>query len=138
MSSILSFASIALTVFGMVYSGIYIWLQLAPSTETTDKRAAALVGSIRWAMILSLIFAFLSFLLGNANPSYAIVSRLGKLYSTLTILWIVVLIVCGLAMSYLFLAKNRFRPGSVRSIHAIFKVALWGALAAGVLSWLFG
>ena len=137
MSSMLSFASIALTAFGILFTLIYLCLQLlGPAAD--PKRSRGLLRSMRNAVLLSLLFAFLSFLLGKELSPAEAVRSLSRLYSVITVCWLAAALLCGVAAALSFISRTAYRDERVQAIRRAFVNAVFGAVFGGALTWLLG
>ena len=137
MSSMLSFASVALTAFGVLFTLIYLCLQLFDSAAD-PKRSKGLLRAMRYAMLLSLIFAFLSFLLGKEVSPAEAVRSLSRLYSVITVCWLGAALLCGVAAAWAFISRAAYRDERVQAIRRAFVNAVFGAVFGGALTWLLG
>ena len=105
-------------------------------TDLSDRNASVLKIT-RTSVVLTMVFALLSCLLSNSGEIEAAIQRTTTLYTVVAISWLVVLLLCGIAMIFSLVSKKTFKAELAKSVKKIFVIALWGSIVAMVLSWLF-
>lgn len=138
MSIVLFISTIILNLAGVVFAATYIWLNSFSKITDLTSRNISILKITRTSMVLSLIFALLSCLLTNTGSIDSAINRATVLYSIIAISWLIVLLVCGIAMFVAFVSKSTFKDDLLRSIKKIFVVALTGAVFGMLLAWLLG
>ena len=134
----LYFAALAITGFGVIFTAVYLWQQIFVWAEDSAARSKGLLGAIRYAVFLSLLFAFLSFLLGKNDSPAEAVARLCRLYSVVAACWLGGALLSGVAAVSLFLSKYEYRDERVKAVRRAFRTSVFGAVIAGFLTWLLG
>ena len=138
MSVLLFISTIVLDVAGVAFAATYIWLNAFSKITDLASRNTSILKISRASMLLSLVFALLSCLLTNSGIVDGAISRATILYSIIAISWLVVLLVCGVAMFIAFISKTTFKDGLLRSLKKIFSIAITGAVIGMILAWLLG
>ena len=138
MSKILYFSTIALNISGVVFSLVYIGLNLFSKAGDVGVRSETSLKIIKASVTWSLIFAFLSCLFLNTRVVSEAIARTSKLYSTIAVSWLVVILVCGVSMLLMLASRKAIRSGLLQAIKKLFSVAMTGAIIAMLLSWLLG
>lgn len=137
MSKILFVSTLVLNFSGVIFALVYIWLNVFSRITDLEDRNASIIKITKTSMVLSMIFAFLSCLISNVDAIGFAIQQTTKLYSIMAISWLIVLLICGLAMLYAIVIKASFRKELVQTIKMIFKIALWGSIISMILAWLF-
>lgn len=137
MSTVLFVSTMILNFAGIAFAAVYVWLNVFSKITDLSDRNASVLKIARTSVILTLIFALLSCLLSNSGEIEAAIQRTTTLYSVIAISWLVVLLLCGIAMIFSLVSKKTFKAELAKSIKKIFVIALCGAIVAMVLSWLF-
>lgn len=138
MSIVLFISTIILNLAGVAFAATYIWLNSFSKITDLTSRNISILKITRTSMVLSLVFALLSCLLTNTGSIDSAINRATVLYSIIAISWLIVLLVCGIAMFVAFVSKSTFKDDLLRSIKKIFVVALTGAIFGMLLAWLLG
>lgn len=138
MSKILYFSTIALNISGVVFSLVYIGLNLFSKAGDVSVRSETSLKIIKASVTWSLIFAFLSCLFLNTRVVSEAIARTSKLYSTIAVSWLAVILVCGVSMLLMLASRKAIRSGLLQAIKKLFSVAMTGAIIAMLLSWLLG
>ncbi len=138
MSKILYFSTIALNISGVVFSLVYIGLNLFSKAGDVGVRSETSLKIIKASVTWSLIFAFLSCLFLNTRVVSEAIARTSKLYSTIAVSWLAVILVCGVSMLLMLASRKAIRSGLLQAIKKLFSVAMTGAIIAMLLSWLLG
>lgn len=137
MSTVLVVSTMILNFAGIAFAAIYIWLNVFSTVIDLAERNASVLKITKISMVLSMVFALLSCLLTNTGDVEAAIARATMLYSVIAISWLAVLLLCGVAMFLSLVSKKTFRREITKSVKNIGIIALWGAVAGMVLSWLF-
>ncbi|MBR4550211.1 MAG: hypothetical protein IKO83_09905 [Oscillospiraceae bacterium] len=138
MSKILYFSTIALNISGVVFSLVYIGLNLFSKAGDVGVRSETSLKIIKASVTWSLIFAFLSCLFLNTRVVSEAIARTSKLYSTIAVSWLAVILACGVSMLLMLASRKAIRSGLLQAIKKLFSVAMTGAIIAMLLSWLLG
>ena len=138
MTILLFVSTIVLNFSGIAFAAVYIWLNAFSKIKDVDARNASIIKTSKVSMGLSLIFALLSCLLASSDIVDDAIARAHVLYSIIAISWLIVLLGCGIAMLVAFISKSDFKTNLLKSIKKIFVIAVVGALAGVVFSWLLG
>lgn len=138
MSKILYFSTIVLNISGVVFSLVYIGLNLFSKAGDVGVRSETSLKIIKASVTWSLIFAFLSCLFLNTRVVSEAIARTSKLYSTIAVSWLAVILVCGVSMLLMLASRKAIRSGLLQAIKKLFSVAMTGAIIAMLLSWLLG
>ena len=138
MSVLLFISTIVLNLAGVAFAATYIWLNSFSKIADLSSRNTSILKISRASMILSIVFSLLSCLLTDSRTVDGAISRPTILYSIIAISWLVVILGCGIAMFIAFISKKTFKDSLLQSIKKIFTIAITGALAGMVLSWLLG
>lgn len=138
MSVLLFISTIVLDVTGVAFAATYIWLNSFSKITDLAARNTSILKISRASMLLSLVFALLSCLLTNSGTVDGAISRVTILYSIIAISWLVVLLVCGVAMFIAFISKTTFKDSLLRSFKKIISIAITGAVIGMILAWLLG
>ena len=136
MSIILSISTVVLCLAGVAFSLAYIWLNTFSKITDLEARNTSILKISKEAMILSLVFAFLTCLLSNSEYVTDTISRTSKLYSFIASSWLIVILGCGISMLIAVISKNKYRESLLASIKKIFSTALIGSIVGMVLAWL--
>lgn len=137
MSTVLVISTMILNFAGIAFAAIYIWLNVFSTVTELSERNASALRITKVSMVLSMVFSLLSCLLSDAGDVEAAIARATSLYSVIAISWLVVLLLCGIAMFLSLISRKTFRREAAQSVKNIVFIALWGAVAGMVLSWLF-
>lgn len=137
MSTVLYVSTMILNFAGIAFAAVYVWLNVfSKITDLSDRNASVLMIT-RTSVVLTMVFALLSCLLSNSGEIEAAIQRTTTLYTIVAISWLVVLLLCGIAMIFSLVSKKTFKAELAKSVKKIFVIALWGSIVAMVLSWLF-
>ncbi len=137
MSTVLYVSTMILNFAGIAFAAVYVWLNAFSKITDLSDRNASVLKIIRTSVILTMVFALLSCLLSNSGEIEAAIQRTTTLYTVVAIGWLVVLLLCGIAMIFSLVSRKTFKPELAKSVKKIFVIALWGSVVAMVLSWLF-
>ncbi len=137
MSTILFIATLVLNLAGIVFSAVYIWLNVFSHITDLAERNRGILKITRASMYLSLVFALLSCLLSDNAVIAEAIKSTGTLYTVIAISWLAVLFLCGVAMLFSFLSKSTFKRDLMATVKKIFTVSLTGSIIAVVLTWVF-
>lgn len=138
MSTIVFILTVIIAVAGVIFSAIYIWLNAFSSVNNLDERNKSLVNIIRTTLVLPLIFAFVSYLISNIEYIETAIAATSRLYLIITICWIVVLVMWGIAMAFTMLSKKDSSMDTVHTLSKIFPICIIGIIISTVFAWLFG
>ena len=136
MSTLLAITSLVLACLGVVCSGCYLWSKLSSEGLDTESEKT-LMKILRPCRLFCLVLAFVSFLFNKTADPAAAVAALGRLYTIITICWLLVLIGCFAALTLSSLPGSRFHKSSPIVVRDVLINALWGAGIAALLAWLF-
>ena len=137
MSTVLYVSTIILNFAGIAFAAVYVWLNVFSKITDLSDRNASVLKITRTSVVLTMVFALLSCLLSNSGEIEAAIQRTTTLYTVVAISWLVVLLLCGIAMIFSLVSKKTFKAELAKSVKKIFVIALWGSIVAMVLSWLF-
>ena len=137
MSTVLYVSTMILNFAGIAFAAVYVWLNVFSKITDLSDRNASVLKITRTSVVLTMVFALLSCLLSNSGEIEAAIQRTTTLYTVVTISWLVVLLLCGIAMIFSLVSKKTFKAELAKSVKKIFVIALWGSIVAMVLSWLF-
>ena len=137
MSTVLYVSTMILNFAGIAFAAVYVWLNVFSKITDLDDRNATVLKITRTSVVLTMVFALLSCLLSNSGEIEAAIQRTTTLYTVVAISWLVVLLLCGIAMIFSLVSKKTFKAELAKSVKKIFVIALWGSIVAMVLSWLF-
>lgn len=136
MTIILFVATLVLNLSGVLFSGVYLWINLSRRYTDLSDRNENVLKITRVSLVTSLAFSFLSCLLADASLIAAF-SRTVLLYSVIMITWLAVIVACGIVMLLTLISKDRYSPDVSRAVKKLFRIALPGAIFALILTWLF-
>jgi len=137
MSTVLYVSTMILNFAGIAFAAVYVWLNVFSKITDLSDRNASVLKITRTSVVLTMVFALLSCLLSNSGEIEAAIQRTTTLYTVVAISWLVVLLLCGIAMIFSLVSKKTFKAELAKSVKKIFVIALWGSIVAMVLSWLF-
>lgn len=137
MSTVLYVSTMILNFAGIAFAAVYVWLNVFSKITDLSDRNASVLKITRTSVVLTMAFALLSCLLSNSGEIEAAIQRTTTLYTVVAISWLVVLLLCGIAMIFSLVSKKTFKAELAKSVKKIFVIALWGSIVAMVLSWLF-
>ena len=137
MSTVLYVSTMILNFAGIAFAAVYVWLNVFSKITDLSDRSASVLKITRTSVVLTMVFALLSCLLSNSGEIEAAIQRTTTLYTVVAISWLVVLLLCGIAMIFSLVSKKTFKAELTKSVKKIFVIALWGSIVAMVLSWLF-
>jgi len=137
MSTALYVSTMILNFAGIAFAAVYVWLNVFSKITDLSDRNASVLKITRTSVVLTMVFALLSCLLSNSGEIEAAIQRTTTLYTVVAISWLVVLLLCGIAMIFSLVSKKTFKAELAKSVKKIFVIALWGSIVAMVLSWLF-
>ena len=138
MSKLLSVSTVVLCISGALFACTYLWLNAFSKVSDLSVRNESILKIIKASVGWSLVFALLSCLLINDGAFYDGIDRAAKLYSTIAVTWLIVLLVCGLSMLAVFISKKEIRAEFPGSVKKLFSTALTGVIIGMLLSWLLG
>lgn len=137
MSTVLYVSTMILNFAGIAFAAVYVWLNVFSKITDLSDRNVSVLKITRTSVVLTMVFALLSCLLSNSGEIEAAIQRTTTLYTVVAISWLVVLLLCGIAMIFSLVSKKTFKAELAKSVKKIFVIALWGSIMAMVLSWLF-
>lgn len=138
MSFIIYILTAIIAAAGVIFSAIYIWLNAFSSVSNLDERNKSLMKIIRATMVLPLIFAFISYLISNVAYIETAIAATSRLYLIITICWIIVLVMWGIAMTFTLPSKKDSSMDTVHTLSKLFPISLIGIIISAVFAWLFG
>jgi len=137
MSTVLFVSTIVLNFAGIAFAAVYVWLNVFSKITDLTERNANVLKITKVTVILTMVFALLSCLLSNTGEIDVAIQRTTTLYSLVAISWLIVILLCGIAMIFSLVSKKTFKTELVNSVKKIFVIALCGSIVSMVLSWLF-
>lgn len=137
MSIILFCTTLLLDIACLLFAGAYLWINVFGSYRDLDARNGSIIRFSRVSMILSLVFAFLTSFIGNADTVDKAIAQSMALFIIIAITWLIVLLGYVGMMVYLAVSKRNFKPDLPKTLRRIFSIALPGAIIAFVMAWLF-
>lgn len=137
MSTVLFVSTIVLNLAGIAFAAVYVWLNVFSKITDLTERNANVLKITKVTVILTMVFALLSCLLSNTGEIDVAIQRTTMLYSLVAISWLIVILLCGIAMIFSLVSKKTFKTELVNSVKKIFVIALCGSIVSMVLSWLF-
>lgn len=137
MSTVLYVSTMILNFAGIAFAAVYVWLNVFSKITDLSDRNASVLKITRTSVVLTMVFTLLSCLLSNSGEIETAIQRTTTLYTVVAISWLVVLLLCGIAMIFSLVSRKTFKPELAKSVKKIFIIALWGSIVAMVLSWLF-
>lgn len=137
MFTVLYVSTMILNFAGIAFAAVYVWLNVFSKITDLSDRNASVLKITRTSVVLTMVFALLSCLLSNSGEIEAAIQRTTTLYTIVAISWLVVLLLCGIAMIFSLVSKKAFKAELAKSVKKILVIALWGSIVAMVLSWLF-
>lgn len=136
-TNILFYSTLVLNFAGVIFSCIYLWINLDNSFLYLADRNAKIIKITKTSMIISIIFGFLTCLLSDSVSIEAAIEKSALLFTIISISWLVVLVGCGIVMLFTVISKTTYRESTARAIKSLFTIALPGAIICLVLTWLF-
>ena len=137
MTTILFISTLTLNFAGLIFAGIFLWMNYFGGFSDLSNRNKSSLKIIKISMIISMVFAFLTCLLTESAEITEAISKTAQLYIIIAITWIAVILGCGVLMIIRTISKNPFKTELTDAIKKLFKYALIGAIIALVLAWLF-
>lgn len=136
MANILYISTLALNYSAIVFSLVYIWINIFSKISDVSERSTNIYKITKAAMWMSILFALATCLFTRSDDAYMATYRASKLYSNISISWLIVLFCYGIAMLCLFVSKKKFSTVIAKSLKNIFKISMTGASISILLSWL--
>ena len=136
MSTVLYYTTIVLSSLGALFALTYLIMNAIGKSSSLNDRNAALLSVTRASMILSLIFALLTCLLGDASEIDVAILTADKLYTSIAITWLGVILASGISLLCTVIFKKTYSWATAAPIKKLFHIALWAAIIALVLAWL--
>ncbi len=136
MSTVLYYATIVLCAAGALFALVYLIMNAIGKSDSLMERNVALLGVSRASMILSLVFALLVCLLGDASMIEKAIDKTDTLYTIIAIIWLGVILACGVTLLCTVIFKKTYTWNTAQPIKRLFRIALIGASIALVLAWL--
>lgn len=137
MSTVLYVSTMILNFAGIAFAAVYVWLNVFSKITDLSDRNASILKITRTSVVLTMVFALLSCLLSNSGEIEAAIQRTTTFYTVVAISWLIVLLLCGIAMIFSLVSKKAFKAELAKSVKKIFVIALCGSIVSMVLSWLF-
>lgn len=137
MTSVLYYATIVLSSAGVLFALVYLIMNVIGKSDDLDARNVTMLRISRVSMILSLVFALVGCLLGDASAIDKAIYKADTLYSIIAISWLGVIAACGITLLCSIVFKSSYDDEVSDPIKKLFVIALWGAIIALVLAWLF-
>ena len=136
MSALLHVITVALTVCGIVFSGVYIWVNTAKGVSDLTARSKSLLNIIKVTSLMSVLAAFAACFFSGDEPIEASISKTASLYSFIACCWLVVIAACAAVMLVLFLNKKEYSKTAVSTVGKALKNAVAVCIFGTVFSWL--
>ena len=137
MSVIMFGATAVLTLSGVCFAGLYLWLNLFSTLPDLVERSKNALRISRVSVILSLVFAFLNSIITEMDSIEAIGAS-ATLFTIIAISYFVVALACGVAMIYSVTSRYAYRRGLGGVVGKLFIVSALGGAVGLVLAWLLG
>lgn len=137
MSQVLFYTTLILNLSGLVFSGVYIWINLAGTFSDITDRNNNILKITRLSMIISIVFALLTSLLSNSANVALAIHRSALLFAIIGISWLAVILACIVALLVTLISKTRYRSAIHKATNKLFAIAIPGAAICLVLNWLF-
>ena len=137
MTTVISISTMFLHFSGIIFSLIYLWLNVFSKLPDLPARNGNILKIIKTTIISSMIFAFLSCLLAKNAQIEKSIALTSSLYAVIAISWLVILLACGVSLIYSSISKKPYRTDVGQAVKNIFKLAMPGAIIGLILSWLF-
>lgn len=136
MALILFVSTLVLTLSGVLFSILYLIINVRGTLSDLPVRNKALVRITRSSMILSLVFAFLTGLLSGSLWVEDAAAMSSFLYGIIALAWMAVILVTGVVMVVALVSRKPFSATLSATIKRIFMIALIGAVVALVFAFL--
>ena len=140
MTNILYYSTVILNFSGVLFSLVYLLINLSKKLSEASDSAARSGSALRIVKVtktLSLVFAFLTGLLATTSTTSKALELSATLYGLIAVSWIAVIAICGLVMLITLLSSKLKSVDISKATRLLFKSALWGAILALLLTWLF-
>ena len=137
MTDILFYSTLVLNFSGLLFSFVYLWINVFRKFEDTADRSSNVLTIARVSMVTSILFAFLTCLLTDFLEIEDAISRSALLYSIIAITWLAIIAVCGITMLFTVMSKKYYKREISYAIKSLFKTSLLGSIICLVLTWLF-
>lgn len=137
MTDILFYSTLVLNFSGLLFSFVYLWINVFRKFEDTADRSSNVLTIARVSMVTSIVFAFLTCLLTDFLDIEEAISQSALLYSIIAITWLAIIAVCGITMLFTVMSKKYYKREISHAIKSLFKTALWGSIICLILTWLF-
>lgn len=106
MSTVLYVSTMILNFAGIAFAAVYVWLNVFSKITDLSDRNTSVLKITRSSVVLTMVFALLSCLLSNSGEIEAAIQRTTTLYTVVAISWLVVLLLCGIAMIFSLVSKK--------------------------------
>ena len=137
MTGILFCATLVLNFVGFLFAIVFLWINIfGRYTDLADRNTSTLRIS-RASMIISIVFAILTCLLSESTEVTKAISRSALLCCIIAITWLVVILICGIALLINVISKKHYKPEISSATKQLFKTALPCSIICLVLTWLF-
>lgn len=136
-SSVMYYTTIVLSSAGVLFAIVYLIMNAIGKSESLNVRNETMLSVSKTSMILSLVFAFLCCLLGDASAIEKTIYKTDTLYSIIAISWLGAIFACGVTLLCTIVFKKTYTRATAQPIKKLFIIAMWGAIIALVLAWLF-
>ena len=137
MTDILFFATLVLNFAGLLFAGVFLFINMSGRYTDLDDRNENTLKISKVSTITAIAFAFLTCLLADPMDVTNAISKSALLYSIIAITWLAVIIACGISMLLNIISKKYYKPEISRATKQLFKLALPGAIGCLILSWMF-
>ena len=137
MSHVLFYSALVLNLAGILFSGVYLWINVAGDFSDMGDRNANTLRITRLSMIISIVFALLTSLLSNSSDVAFAIQRSALLFAIIGITWLAVILACIVALLITLISKTAYRNTIHKATSKLFAIAIPGAVICLVLNWLF-
>ena len=137
MIDILFYTTLVLNFSGLLFAGVYLWMNIFGHFADIAERNASVIKIATISAVSAAIFAFLSCLFAPAAQINAAIAQTALLYSVIAITWLCVMLACGALMLVMVTSKRFYKSSISRAVKRLFFRALPCAIICLALSWLF-
>ena len=136
--SILMFgATVLLTLSGVCFAGLYLWLNIFSSLPDLADRSKNALSVSRVSVILSLVFALLNSVITD-KASVEAIEASALLFTIISISYLVVALACGVALICTLVSRYSYRRGLGGIVGRMFLLSSIGGAVALAFAWLLG
>ena len=136
MENLFNIIIMALDIVGCLFGVTYIWVNTFSKYDSDAiERSAGIYKLMKYSFWLSILFTFASCIFTGKQSLYFVVQNASKLYSYISVSWIIVWALCSLVCLCILVSKRSSSDSSVR-LRKLFKFSLWASLFSIFISWL--